>query len=169
MYSSWQGFSLNPYYCVSRFFPVSSCRERKSMFRKWYLFLSIDGNAWSLFVVWDWYKVRLLTFEKPRRWRNSRNQVAQCNNILWRKLFRIVFQFCVLFDKFKHFWCLNYLSSVFQKILSFKIVWTFRWMAVGWTDGRIDNCELHFWLHVIVSICALTSYSFIGYYLRAVW
>jgi hypothetical protein len=42
---------------------------------------------------------------------------------------------------------------MFQKILSCKIVRTFRWMAVGWTDGRRDNCELHFVLHSVASVC----------------
>jgi len=49
---------------------------------------------------------------------------------------------------------LKYLCSIyFQKILSFKNVWTFGWMAVGWMHGRIDNCELQFGLGIVPSVC----------------
>lgn len=33
-------------------------------------------------------------------------------------------------------------------------MWTFGWMAVGWTHGRIDNCELQFGL----ALCLVSVY-----------
>jgi hypothetical protein len=121
------------------------------------LFSYADGNPWSALVTGDRYtKLATVTFRNINLWWKARSQVNQSNNVPWLKLFSKVFEFKIsTLCAFKFLWCLKYLCPIFfsQKILSCKNVWTFGWMAVGWTHGRIDNCELQFGLRTVRSVC----------------